>query len=362
VSGILLNDPIFDSSLRVGDRISEPLSLVEDWLYAIEGKVYGGFTVDVLRSRMSSTELKKHDSAWGNLEFGLPGKVFVLPSVTLDSKKHFRAEDTLTWPEHPKSDALNALLESLIKERPSLVHDADETGRTILHNEVLKGSTAVVAGLLKLGADPLVRDKKGISAKDLAEKLAWNKIVCLFEKEPRKTISSKLIVAFLITDIGKIKVELDAGRAPKTVAHFLECVKAGFYDNTLCNRIFDFSVFFALDSKLEKKVFHHFVESEATNGLKNLRYTLAMSLTTKDPGSAAGGFFINLDDNDILDYDNATFVGYTVFGKVTEGFDVLENIRTANTLKRCSGHEKPIKAVVLEKIHVVATQLRRAKI
>jgi peptidyl-prolyl cis-trans isomerase B (cyclophilin B) len=325
------------------------------------GKVYGGFTVDVLRSRMSPTELKAHDAEWGPLEFGLPGKVFVVPTVAVDSQKSLRLEETAEWPEHPLSESMAVSLESLIKERPELLTHFDENGRSLLHHEVLKGSAAMVAELLKRGAKPLARDKTGVSAKDLAEKMGWSQIVRLFDEELRTLSPGHKIFAFIVTDIGKIKIELEADRAPKTVAHFLECAKTGFYNNTLCNRILDFSVFFAQDAKLKNMVYEQTVESESSNGLKNLRYTLAMVPLAGNPHSAAGAFFINLDCNDMLDYQGEDSVGYTVFGRVTEGFDVVENIRTANTLTRCSGHEVPMKAVVVEKIHVQETQLRRAK-
>jgi cyclophilin family peptidyl-prolyl cis-trans isomerase len=139
----------------------------------------------------------------------------------------------------------------------------------------------------------------------------------------------------LRTSEGDITIELAADKAPKSVANFLDYVKLKHYDGTVFHRVIDnFMVQgggFGPDLKL--KPTRPPVQNEADNGLSNLRGTVAMA-RTNDPHSATSQFFINVVDNNRLDFvakDNGFTWGYTVFGKVVEGMDVVDRIKATPT-------------------------------
>jgi len=136
------------------------------------------------------------------------------------------------------------------------------------------------------------------------------------------------------TNVGNIELALDDARVPKTVDNFLRYVDAGHYAGTIFHRVID--GFMAqgggYDARYEKKSTNSPVENEADNGLKNARGTVAMA-RTGDPHSATAQFFINLVDNSFLDHTakSSSGWGYTVFGKVTAGMDVVDRIGTSRT-------------------------------
>ena len=131
----------------------------------------------------------------------------------------------------------------------------------------------------------------------------------------------------MTTTVGPMTIELDADSAPKTVENFLSYVAGGFYDGTIFHRVIDNFMIqgggFTAD--MEQKSTQAPIENEANNGLKNQRGTIAMA-RTQDPHSATAQFFINLQDNDFLNHtgENMQGWGYAVFGKVTDGEDVLD--------------------------------------
>ena len=136
------------------------------------------------------------------------------------------------------------------------------------------------------------------------------------------------------TNVGNIELALDDARVPKTVDNFLRYVDAGHYAGTIFHRVID--GFMAqgggYDARYEKKSTNSHVENEADNGVKNARGTVAMA-RTGDPHSATAQFFINLVDNSFLDHTakSSSGWGYTVFGKVTAGMDVVDRIGTSRT-------------------------------
>ena len=138
----------------------------------------------------------------------------------------------------------------------------------------------------------------------------------------------------LVTTLGDIVLELDRSKAPKTVENFLAYVNEGFYEGTIFHRVIDGFMIqgggFTQD--FMKKPTHSPIQNEADNGLKNERGTIAMA-RTGDPHSATAQFFINVVNNDFLDFRSPTprGWGYTVFGKVVEGMDVVDNIRHTPT-------------------------------
>ncbi len=135
------------------------------------------------------------------------------------------------------------------------------------------------------------------------------------------------------TNMGNFVVELDSDKAPKTSANFLNYVKSGFYNGTIFHRVIDGFMIQGggFTSDLTQKPTDAPVVSEANNGLKNNTYTIAMARTS-DPDSATAQFFINVKDNQGLDYPNAMGNGYTVFGKVISGTQTIDGIRKVPTM------------------------------
>jgi peptidyl-prolyl cis-trans isomerase B (cyclophilin B) len=160
----------------------------------------------------------------------------------------------------------------------------------------------------------------------------------------------------LHTNHGVITLELDEARAPKTVANFLEYVKAGHYDGTIFHRVINGFMLQGggFTSGMEQKPTNAPIDNEATNGLKNDKYTIAMARTGA-PHSATAQFFINVVDNDFLNHTAPTQqgFGYCVFGKVVEGTDVVEKIKGVKTGRAGSHQDVPAEDVVIERAEVV---------
>lgn len=155
----------------------------------------------------------------------------------------------------------------------------------------------------------------------------------------------------LNTSLGTITIELDSAKAPLTVANFLEYVAAGHYNNTVFHRVIDgFMVQGGgFEPGMKQKPTRAPIRNEADNGLKNAAYTVAMA-RTPDPHSASAQFFINIADNDFLDFRAATpnEYGYCVFGRVVQGQDVVDKIRKVTTGTRGLHRDVPLEDVVIE--------------
>ncbi|WP_442598257.1 peptidylprolyl isomerase [Parapusillimonas sp. JC17] len=160
----------------------------------------------------------------------------------------------------------------------------------------------------------------------------------------------------LQTNQGAILIELDAEKAPKTVENFLTYVKEGFYDGTVFHRVINNFMIQGggFEVGMKQKQTHAPVENEANNGLKNNRYTLAMARTA-DPHSATAQFFINVADNDFLNFTSPTpnGWGYAVFGKVVEGTEIVDKIKTTKTGNKGFHQDVPTEDIVIEKATVV---------
>ncbi|HUN91846.1 MAG TPA: peptidylprolyl isomerase [Burkholderiaceae bacterium] len=154
----------------------------------------------------------------------------------------------------------------------------------------------------------------------------------------------------LHTNHGTITLELDAAKAPKTVENFLSYVRSGHYENTLFHRVINgFMVQGGgFENGMRQKPTQSPVQNEADNGLRNQRYTIAMARTS-DPHSATAQFFINVADNHFLNHTapNAQGWGYCVFGRVIEGFDVVDRIKDVRTTRRGMHADVPEEDVVL---------------
>ena len=162
----------------------------------------------------------------------------------------------------------------------------------------------------------------------------------------------------LTTNHGNIIIELDAEKAPNTVANFIEYVKAGHYDGTIFHRVIkNFMIQgggHLVGMKEKSKSLNAAIKNEADNGLKNDKYTIAMA-RTGDPHSATAQFFINATDNDFLNFSSPTPSGwgYAVFGKVVEGFDVVDAIEGVKTSRSGFHDDVPKEDVIIEKAELI---------
>ncbi|GAB5335863.1 MULTISPECIES: peptidylprolyl isomerase [Pseudomonas] len=161
----------------------------------------------------------------------------------------------------------------------------------------------------------------------------------------------------LTTNHGDIVIELNAEKAPNTVANFIEYVNAHHYDGTVFHRVIgNFMVQgggFEPGMK-EKKDKRPSIQNEADNGLSNDKYTVAMA-RTMEPHSASAQFFINVADNAFLNHSgkNVQGWGYAVFGKVTEGQDVVDKIKGVQTTGKAGHQDVPVEDVIVEKAEIV---------
>lgn len=160
----------------------------------------------------------------------------------------------------------------------------------------------------------------------------------------------------LHTSLGVITLELDAEKAPKTVDNFLQYVKDGFYDGTIFHRVIDGFMIQGggFEPGMSQKPTRAPVENEAANGLKNDAYTIAMA-RTPNPHSATAQFFINVANNSFLNFTAPTpqGFGYAVFGKVTEGKEVVDAIKKVRTGSRSGHQDVPVDDVIITKAEIV---------
>ena len=156
------------------------------------------------------------------------------------------------------------------------------------------------------------------------------------------------------TTKGGFTVELFEGEAPQTTANFLRYVQEGFFDGTIFHRVIPGFVIQGggFGEDMRQKRTHAPIQNEADNGLKNLRGTLSMA-RTNEINSATSQFFVNLEDNAFLDHQKGNF-GYAVFGRVTEGMDVIDAIAGVETGRRGGHDDVPVNAVVVTSARVVA--------
>jgi peptidyl-prolyl cis-trans isomerase B (cyclophilin B) len=159
----------------------------------------------------------------------------------------------------------------------------------------------------------------------------------------------------LQTNFGDIKIELDFENTPKTAENFLSHAAEGFYDGTIFHRVIDNFMIQGggFDVEMNQKRTGETIENEADKGGTNKRGTLAMARTS-DPHSASTQFFINLKDNDFLNFKSKTTDGwgYCVFGRVIEGMDVVDKIKALSTTRRAGHQDVPVNDVIIEKVVV----------
>ena len=156
------------------------------------------------------------------------------------------------------------------------------------------------------------------------------------------------------TNLGSFKIELDEKNAPITTRNFIDYVNSGFFNGTIFHRVINGFMIqggvFTPD--MEQKDTKPPIANESNNGLKNDAYTVAMARTSV-PDSATSQFFINVANNDFLNYPAQDGFGYCVFGKVTEGMDTIDKIKNMATGNHQNGHQDvPIEAIIIEEVSV----------
>jgi peptidyl-prolyl cis-trans isomerase A (cyclophilin A) len=193
--------------------------------------------------------------------------------------------------------------------------------------------------------------------------LAVVALVCGCDKGTKKVIiegkavDSQSNVVKLETSMGDIVIELDRQAAPVTVKNFLEYVQAGFYEGTIFHRVISGFMIQGggLTADLKEKNTRSPIVNEAWNGRSNTRGTIAMA-RTGDPDSATSQFFINHTDNAPLNYVDSAHAGYAVFGKVTQGMDVVDAIASVKTTTQNGMQNVPVEPVMIKSARVVPQQ------
>ncbi|WP_299189668.1 DUF2314 domain-containing protein [uncultured Campylobacter sp.] len=166
VCGVLVNDPNVLNNVKNGDEVAVPLEQISDWMFAIEGKTYGGFSVQAMRKAMSQSERAEHDEAWG-LNFGDPDVVL----VAYEQQEH---PQNLT--EHPMSVNTKKNFEEFLRGYPDEITRTDDEGYTMLHHEAIAGNLTRLELLLAKGADKNAKNIHGKTALDYARALGWDHV------------------------------------------------------------------------------------------------------------------------------------------------------------------------------------------
>ncbi len=177
-----------------------------------------------------------------------------------------------------------------------------------------------------------------------------------FAMQPSFSQTKDKTMVKLNTNYGEIVLELDAEKAPNTVKNFLDYVKSGFYTNVVFHRVIDNFMIQGggFEPGMNQKKTNTPIKNEANNGLKNDKYTIAMA-RTQDPHSASSQFFINIKNNDFLNFSAETVPGwgYCVFGKVVEGQDVVDKIAKVKTGSKGMHGDVPKEDVIISSAEIV---------
>ncbi|WP_349974337.1 DUF2314 domain-containing protein [Pseudomonas sp. WHRI 8519] len=190
ITGVLLNEPRWATEFKASDPVSLPFAALNDWMFVRDGRVYGGFTVDALRSSMAADERAEHDAAWG-LDFGEPGSIELAPAAdgqapwlltrALSTTADLQMLAALECTDHPMAVNMREKVEEGLRQYPEMISDYDDRGWLLLHREVLAGNYPVVHALLRHGADPRAANSQGQSAQALAAEAGWPRIAELLQ-------------------------------------------------------------------------------------------------------------------------------------------------------------------------------------
>lgn len=188
---------------------------------------------------------------------------------------------------------------------------------------------------------------------DFMRKLPFLILITLLTTILLMPVASAAPQVVMETSMGTIVLELNEQKAPQTVENFLHYVRDDFYEGTVFHRVIDGFMIQGggFTWNFQQKPTRAPIPNEADNGLKNTRGTIAMARTA-DPHSATAQFFINVTDNPSLDHPNPDGWGYTVFGRVIEGMDVVDAIARVPTTSRQGHQNVPVESVVIENVEV----------
>jgi uncharacterized protein YegJ (DUF2314 family) len=171
IYGILVNDPGQLTNVNNGDEVAIAINQISDWLFATQGKTYGGFTIQAMRSEMSDEERASHDEAWG-LDFGDFNDIQVV------FEQNEKPENLI---EHPMSKNMKESLIEFLKNNPAEATGQDDSGYTFLHREAIAGNHTSVEIILQSGADTNAKTKNGKTALDFAKNLNWDHLLPLLQ-------------------------------------------------------------------------------------------------------------------------------------------------------------------------------------
>lgn len=195
LSGRLLNQPNWLKSIQEGDEVKIPRKALVDWMYAIQGKPYGGFTVHAIRKQLSKSDRKQHDDAWG-FDFGNPDQVHMVPPEWYDQSnekkgflgKLFRGtpepltDDVLQAHEHPMAANMEDSLKEFAEGNPEAIHEIGDNGLNMLHQLALAGTATGLKALLDVGADVHAKSKRGHTALEFAKSMGWKRAAKLLHQ------------------------------------------------------------------------------------------------------------------------------------------------------------------------------------
>ena len=215
ITGVLMNEPRWATAFKAGDPVSLPFAALNDWMFVLDGRVYGGFTVDALRSSMADDERARHDAAWG-LDFGEPGSVELVPAAegqaplrlsrALSSEADQQLLAYLEQGDHPMALNMREKLEEALQQYPGMITDFDDDGWLLLHREVLAGNYPVVQALLRHGADPLAANSIGQTSQVLAREAGWPRIARLLQGEGADEPEPSEAKGFSLRPVGLVLV------------------------------------------------------------------------------------------------------------------------------------------------------------
>ena len=185
LSGQLLNSPNWLTSVQEGVAVQAPFAHLRDWMMTVDAMVYGGFTVNAMRAKMSDRERKEHDEAWG-LDFGDPAAIRVEIKQYVDPRKGLapgrvffsgqNSDEPDIFRDHPMCINMLEKYEAQLKGDPAMARSVDDAGWTLLHRDALAGNFGVVKLLVGCGADVAAKTPSGRTASELARGIGWSEI------------------------------------------------------------------------------------------------------------------------------------------------------------------------------------------
>lgn len=176
LTGTLLNQPRFLQNWAEGDSVEAPFGHLLDWMFAAEGEAFGGYTISLVRARMSPKQREMHDDAWG-LDFGEPGEIRLeMGGRGPGNRLLARRTHPDRFEDHVMCVNMLPKIEAQLKEDRTIATTVDERGWSILHTEAMAGNFGVVRLLVQYGADPRAKNPEGLEAAEVARRIGWKEI------------------------------------------------------------------------------------------------------------------------------------------------------------------------------------------